>query len=186
MTPVMLNHAAWVTPDAEITADFYTRIMGMEIGSTVFDIHAPAGGEQIPFFHIFFRMKDGSTLAFFEAPGLPPRPHPSHPAYHIFDHIALQAESRDEVIEWKGWLESNGVAVFGPTDHNGLIFSIYFDDPVGIRLEITAPLDPHWNRHTEVGKVDLQQWVTTKKKAQMEGGDVRAALANLVRERHKR
>ncbi|MBI2800487.1 MAG: VOC family protein [Gammaproteobacteria bacterium] len=182
----MLNHAAWVTPDAELTADFYTRILGMEIASTVFDIHAPVGGEQIPFFHIFFRMKDGSTLAFFEAPGLPPRPHPSHPAYHIFDHIALQAESREEVIEWKSWLESNGVAVFGPTDHKGLIFSIYFDDPVGIRLEITTPLDPDWNRHTEIGKADLAMWSATKRKAQLEGCDARAALTELVRELRKR
>lgn len=186
LTPVMLNHAAWVTPDAEVTADFYTRVMGMEIGSTVMDIHSPIGGDEIPFFHIFFRMKDGSTLAFFEAPGLPPRSLPSHPAYRIFDHIALQAESMDQVLQWKNWLESNGVAVFGPTDHDGLIFSIYFDDPTGTRLEITAPLDPHWNQHTEAGKADLTTWIEAKKAAQQQGSDVRSALADLVRERRQR
>ncbi|MRU32189.1 VOC family protein, partial [Xylella fastidiosa subsp. multiplex] len=30
----MLNHAAWVTPDAAATTDIYTRIMGMELAST--------------------------------------------------------------------------------------------------------------------------------------------------------
>ena len=37
LTPMMLNHAAWVTPDAAATTDFYTRIMGMELASTVLD-----------------------------------------------------------------------------------------------------------------------------------------------------
>src|SRR5205085_5570468 len=73
LTPMMLNHAAWVTPDAAVTAEFYTRIMGMDLVSTVIEDTSPSTGLQIPYFHLFFRMADGSTLAFFEAPGvLPP------------------------------------------------------------------------------------------------------------------
>ena len=63
LTPMMLNHAAWVTPDAAATTDFYTRIMGMELASTVLDDSVPSTGDAIPYFHIFFRMGDGSTLA---------------------------------------------------------------------------------------------------------------------------
>ena len=63
LTPIMLNHAAYVTHDVAATADFYTRIMGMELASTVFDDSIPSTGDQIPYFHIFFRMQDGSTLA---------------------------------------------------------------------------------------------------------------------------
>ena len=72
LTPMMLNHAAWVTPDAETTAEFYTRIMGMDLVSTVIEDTSPSTGLEIPYFHLFFRMGDGSTLAFFEAPGVPP------------------------------------------------------------------------------------------------------------------
>ena len=32
LTPRMLNHAAYVTHDVAATADFYTRILGMELG----------------------------------------------------------------------------------------------------------------------------------------------------------
>ncbi len=94
LTPVMLNHAAWVTHDVEATANFYMHIMGMELASTVYDDKAPSTGDDFPYFHIFFRMQDGSTIAFFEAPGLPPRPEISHPAYEIFDHIAIRGVDR--------------------------------------------------------------------------------------------
>src|SRR3712207_5739374 len=78
LTPVMLNHAAWVTHDVEATANFYINVMGMELASTVYDDRVPSTGDDIPYFHIFFRMQDGSTIAFFEAIGLPkrlPAPH---------------------------------------------------------------------------------------------------------------
>ena len=60
LTPRMLNHAAYVTHDVAATADFYTRILGMELASTLFDDHVPSTGDDFPYFHIFFRMADGS------------------------------------------------------------------------------------------------------------------------------
>jgi catechol 2,3-dioxygenase-like lactoylglutathione lyase family enzyme len=186
LTPMMLNHAAWVTPDAAATTDFYTRIMGMELASTVLDDSVPSTGDAIPYFHIFFRMGDGSTLAFFEAPGVPPPSKSSHPAYDIFNHIALQAKDRAEVLKWYDWLKSQGVDVIGPTDHKGLILSIYFHDPAGIRLEITTPLDKEWNQHSQQAMADLKMWCDTKKKAQAENRDVPAALVDLIRETRKR
>lgn len=155
LTPLMLNHAAWVTHDVEATANFYTKIMGMELASTVYDDTIPSTGDPFAYFHIFFKMLDGSTIAFFEAPGLPLRPKVTHPAYDIFDHIALQANDREEVDRWADWLRENGVSIVGPTDHSGLIYSIYFHDPNQIRLEITTPLDPNWNDHGEKAQADL-------------------------------
>ena len=186
LTPLMLNHAAWVTPDAAVTTDFYTRIMGMPLASTVMDDSIPSTGDPIPYFHIFFRMGDGSTLAFFEAPGVPPPAKPSHPAYSLFNHIALQAKDRAEVLRWHEWLKSQGVDVIGPTDHKGLILSIYFHDPAGIRLEITTPLDKEWNRHTERGYADLKLWEDCKADAKANGKDVPAALIAMIKEVRKR
>jgi catechol 2,3-dioxygenase-like lactoylglutathione lyase family enzyme len=182
----MLNHAAWVTHDVEATADFYTRIMGMELASTIYDDRVPSTGQEFPYFHIFFRMQDGSTIAFFEAVGLPPRPEVAHPAYAVFDHIALEAKDRDEVERWREWLLENGVEVIGPVDHKGLIYSIYFHDPNGLRLEITAPLDREWNQHTEQGYRDLQMWCETKARAAAENRDVGEALLDLIRTQRKR
>lgn len=180
LTPIMLHHAAWVTHDVAATADFYTRIMGMELASTVMGDRIPSTGDDIPYFHIFFRMQDGSTLAFFEAPGVPLPAPPSHPAYDIFNHIALQASDREEVMRWHAWLIANDVEVVGPTDHDGLILSIYFHDPAGIRLEITTPLDKDWNRHTEKGYADLGAWVSCKEDARRQGQDVPQALLALI------
>ena len=186
LTPLMLNHAAWVTHDVEATASFYTRVMGMELASTIYDDNVPSTGDAFPYFHIFFSMQDGSTIAFFEAPGLPVRPKSTHPAYDVFDHIALQARDREEVDRWAGWLRQNEVSLIGPTDHKGMIYSIYFHDPNGIRLEITAPLDPDWNKHTEQGYADLKMWCDAKKKAEAEGKDVATEMVTLIREQRKR
>lgn len=186
LTPVMLNHAAWVTQDVAATADFYTRIMGMELASTVLDDHVPSTGEDIPYFHIFFRMADGSTIAFFEAPGVPPPAASTHPAYDTFNHFAMQARDRAEVMRWADWLRRNGIDVIGPTDHKGLILSIYFHDPNGIRLEITTPLDAQWNQHTTQGYEDLHAWVACKEQARRDGRDVPAALIDMIRTTRKR
>jgi catechol 2,3-dioxygenase-like lactoylglutathione lyase family enzyme len=182
----MLHHAAWVTHDVAATADFYTRIMGMEIASTVLDDRIPSTGDDFPYFHIFFRMGDGSTIAFFEAPGVPLPSEPSHPAYSLFNHFAMQTPNREEVMRWRDWLVSNGVEVVGPTDHKGMILSIYFHDPNGIRLEITTPLDEEWNKHTGQGYQDLAAWVKCKETAQREGKDVTTALVSMIQDIRKR
>jgi catechol 2,3-dioxygenase-like lactoylglutathione lyase family enzyme len=176
----MLSHAAWVTHDVEATAEFYMRIMGMELASTVVGARIPSTGEDIPYFHIFFRMADGSTIAFFEAPGLPKRATPTHPAYDVFDHIALRVKDHAEVDRWHAWLTQNNVPVVGPTDHDGLIYSIYFRDPNGVRLEITTPTDPEWNRHTERGKAALAWWCDGKRQAVSDGEAVGPALVRMI------
>ncbi len=186
LTPRMLNHLAYVTHDVAATADFYTRILGMELASTIFDDRVPSTGENFPYFHIFFRMADGSTIAFFECTDLPPAAKSTHPAYDTFNHVAMQAENPAEIRRWKAWLEQNGVEVLGPIDHKGLIESIYFHDPNGIRLELTTPLDPEWNRHTQQGYADLKLWVDTKEKAKREGRDPAKALIDMIHEAKKR
>ena len=184
LTPTMLNHAAWVTHDVAATYDFYTRIMGMEIASTVIDDKVPSTGDSFPYFHIFFKMKDGSTLAFFEAPGLPAPAKSTHPAYDIFTHIALEVSSKEDVDTWCSWLKENDIDIVGPTDH-GIIYSIYFFDPNGVRLEITTPLDKDWNNHTKDAKNDFALWVGTKEKAKTEGRNVVDALIKLAQERRE-
>lgn len=182
MVPRMLNHAAWVTHDVAATADFYTRVLGMELASTIFDERVPSTGDEFPYFHIFFRMGDGSTIAFFECPALPLPAAASHPAYDVFNHFAMQVDGHEEIVRWKNWLVECGVDVLGPIDHKGMIESIYFHDPNGLRLELTTPVDPQWNRHTEQGQHDLRMWVETKERARAEGRNVSEALRALIRD----
>ena len=186
LTPRMLNHAAWVTHDVAATADFYTRILGMELASTIFDDHVPSTGDKFPYFHIFFRMGDGSTLAFFGVADLPLPAKPSHPAYDVFNHTALQVKDPAELRVWRDWLVANGVDLIGPVNHKGMIESIYFYDPNGYRLELTIPLDKEWNRHTSQGYADLKKWVDTKEAARREGRDPGKDLVEMIREERKR
>lgn len=178
--PQRLNHLARVTHDVAATADFYSRILGMDIASTIMDDHVPSTGDAFPYFHIFFRMADGSTLAFFECAELPAPARPSHPAYDIFDHVALQVPDVATLRRWKDWLLEQRVQVLGPVDHKGLLQSIYFRDPNGYRLELTTPIDPDWNRHGSRARADLRAWVDAKNEALRAGTNVSAAMADLI------
>jgi catechol 2,3-dioxygenase-like lactoylglutathione lyase family enzyme len=181
----MLSHVAYVTHDTSATARFYTQILGMELVAAVMDDAIPSTGDPVPYFHSFFRMGDGSTIAFFEAPELPARSEPSHPAYGVFQHLALEVESPAAVDAWKTWLEECGIEVLGPVDHQ-IIYSIYFHDPNGIRLELTAPLDSKWNDQGERARASLAEWEEVKRKAEQDGRGMVAALTELTKLRSHR
>jgi catechol 2,3-dioxygenase-like lactoylglutathione lyase family enzyme len=181
--PQMLSHLAYVTPDAEATVDFYTRVMGMEFVLAVMDDKVPSTGEPFPYFHIFFRLGDGSTIAFFEAPGLPSRPPATHPAYEVFDHLALQVDSTEKVEAWAEKLRSMGIDVLGPVDHH-IIYSIYFHDPINdLRLEITTPLTPDWNDQADAASRSLGEWAAAKRRARESGGDTTEELLRTIKDR---
>jgi len=126
-----------------------------------------------------------STIAFFEAPELPPPAGITHPAYGVFQHLALQVASRQVVDGWKEWLVAQGVDVLGPVDHK-IIYSIYFHDPNGIRLEITAVLDPAWNDQGEQARASLAEWEQVKAGARETGRDLVDVLGDLTRRRSHR
>jgi glyoxylase I family protein len=178
--PVRLSHLALVTHDAAATTEFYTTVMRMPLATAVMHERVPSTNDDMPYIHIFFTMQDGSTLAFFEAPSLPEAAEPSHPAYGVFQHIALEVASVDEVDEWKSWVESHGVSVVGPVDHT-IIYSIYFHDPNGNRLEITTPLVADWNDRPARAGQAMSAWAKTKQAAIDHGDDVVESLRQLVR-----
>jgi len=179
----MLSHLAYVTPDAEGTVDFYTRVMRMELVLAVMDDKVPSTGAPFPYLHIFFRLGDGSTLAFFEALGLPRRNPTPHPAYEVFDHLALQVDSVAEVDAWHEHLVAEGLDVLGPVDHK-IIYSIYFRDPINdLRLEITTPTDPEWNNRPDDAQDALADWIAAKKRAKDSGVDETEELTRVIKAR---
>jgi glyoxylase I family protein len=183
--PKMLSHVAYVTDDTAATTRFYTEILGMELVAAVMDDAIPSTGDPVPYFHSFFKMQDGSTVAFFEAPELPPPSGVTHPAYAVFQHLALEVESIEAVDAWHEWLEANDVDVLGPVNHK-IIYSIYFHDPNGIRLELTTPLDPTWNDQGAQAQESLREWEEVKRVAREGGQGVVAALAELTQRRSHR
>ena len=181
-TPSKHHHLAYTTHDMRATIDFYTRILGMPLVGAVVDDRIPSTGEAYPYLHTFFRMSDGACLAFFESPGVPKMPPVEHPAHKTFNHGALEVPTREEVNRWYDWLRAKGLDVLR-VDH-GIIYSIYFFDPVnGIPLELTATLDPTWNEHPREAQAVVEQWFTTKRRAEAEGRDVAIALREFTQVR---
>lgn len=172
--PRMLHHVTYVTYDSAATTDFYTRIMGMPLVATVMDDHLPSTGDRTPYFHTFFQMGDGATIAFFESPGLPDLPPYPSSAFDNFNHLALEVPSKDDVNAWNRWLNINGVDV-RLVDH-GIIYSIYFHDPNGVRLEITTNVTHAWKENGVEAAAALQEWVDAKSA----GGDVDGRLRALI------
>jgi catechol 2,3-dioxygenase-like lactoylglutathione lyase family enzyme len=166
--PARLNHLAYVTHDTAATVKFWTEVMQMPLVEAVMSERVPSTGDPFPYVHFFFRLQDGSTIAFFEAVGLPPRPEPTHPAYLVFDHLALEVGTPAEVDEWHDRLTAHGVDIIGPVNH-GIIYSVYFHDPNGIRLEITTPLAADWNDRPQVARDIVGSWLAAKREAEVSG-----------------
>ena len=131
-----LHHFAWRCRDAEETRAFYEDLLGLPLVHLIRLDHVPSTGEYCPYVHIFFRMGDGSYIAFFDlGDATAAAPSPNTPAW--VNHIALRVGSVAEVEAAKARLEAAGVEVLGVTDHT-IIQSIYFFDPNGLRVELTA------------------------------------------------
>lgn len=133
-----LHHFAYRCRDAEETRHFYEDILGLPLYHYIRADVVPSTGEYCPYVHIFFRMTDGSCLAFFDlGDNVLSAPSPNTPAW--VNHIALRVESIAQLEAMKARLEGHGIDVLGVTNHR-VFQSIYFFDPNGIRLELCAQL----------------------------------------------
>ncbi len=132
-----LHHFAWRCRDAEETRRFYEDLLGLPLVHVIQKDHVPSTGEYCPYVHIFFRMRDGSCIAFFDlGDGQAAEPSPNTPAW--VNHIALRVAGPDDLEAMRQRLLAHGVEVLGVTNHDDYIHSIYFFDPNGIRLELTT------------------------------------------------
>jgi glyoxylase I family protein len=131
-----VHHVAYRCLDATETVDFYTNVIGLKFAHAVSQDRVPSTQEFSPHIHIFFELGDGSYLAFFElAKALPPQKDPNTPDW--VQHLALEVVDETALHEGKRRLTERGIEVVGPTDH-GFCKSIYFFDPSGHRMEMTA------------------------------------------------
>lgn len=132
-----LHHAAFRCKDARATVEFYTTVLGLKFSHAMGEDHVPSTGQYSPHIHIFFEMEDGSSIAFFEAPNDPGNMRDLESPGWI-QHFAFEVDSVDTVLESRERLQALGLDVVGPTNHDDFITSIYFHDPSGHRLELTA------------------------------------------------
>ena len=157
-----LHHAAYRCRDSEQTRAFYEDFLGLPFVAAV-ELKESQTGRDVHVLHTFFRLDDGSHLAFFEAPTDPIE----FKDWADFDlHIALEVE-RDvlEPMLEKG--KAAGVETRGISDH-GWLESIYFRDPNGYVIELCARTPAHDDTlaaDPEVTRAKLAQWQANKPKA---------------------
>lgn len=131
-----LYHFAYPARDADETRHFYEDILGLPLVNCMTSERVPSTGEETPYAHFFFELGDGSYIAFFDLPDYEtPAPSPNTPAW--VQHFAIETGSTENVDVMHRRLVDNGVEVLGPVNH-GFVYSIYFFDPNGLRLEIAA------------------------------------------------
>lgn len=127
-----LHHAAYRCRDSEETRVFYEEFLELKFAHAL-KIDLTQSGREASVLHTFYEMGDGSFLAFFEEPGA----EFDFKAQRDFDlHIALEVDpSTLKRMFEKG--KSSGVETRGVSDH-GFIDSIYFRDPNGYVIELSA------------------------------------------------
>jgi len=132
-----LHHNAYRCRDSEETRRFYEDFLGLPLAETL-DIKETKSGRRTGTLHTFYRMDDGSFLAFFEVPDMPF----TFKDQHDYDlHIALEVKPDDlKRMFAKG--KAAGIETRGISDH-GMIDSIYFRDPNGYVIELTAKRPNH-------------------------------------------
>ena len=158
-----LHHNAYRCRDSEETRKFYEDFLGLPLVNA-FKIETTMTGRNTGagVLHSFFRLDDGSALAFFEAPDMPFE----FKEQHDFDlHIALEV-SPEHLREMFAKGRAQGREVRGISDHK-FIDSIYFRDPNGYVIELTAKkaghdaaMDPAKSRARDI----LNQWQAHKPK----------------------
>ena len=131
-----LNVDHWALPifDVEATYRFYTDVLELPLLSSLSG--DDWGGK--PWLMMIFGAADGRQLALCALRGGRRPAQGNLPA--DVRHFAFSVPSKRDQANWKKRLKAHGVA-FSEEDH-GTQQSLYFQDPNGIMLEITAPPSP--------------------------------------------
>ena len=154
-----LHHNAYRCRDSEETRAFYEEFLGLPLVQTL-ELAQTKTERATHALHTFYRLDDGSHLAFFETTdfGFDFKPQ------HDYDlHIALEVGA--EVLQpmlAKG--RALGIECRGPSDH-GMIDSIYFRDPNGYVIELCAKRANHdalMDPATNGARGVLQRWMADK------------------------
>jgi catechol 2,3-dioxygenase-like lactoylglutathione lyase family enzyme len=155
-----LHHNAYRCRDSEETRGFYEDFLGLPLADA-FEISETRTGRGTRALHSFYRLGDGSFLAFFEVPDSPFE----FKAQHDYDlHIALEVDPATLADMFERG-KAAGIETRGIADHGWFIRSIYFRDPNGYVIELAAPTDSAADYAAEAERKAhdrLAQWQSTK------------------------
>lgn len=130
MANLSMDHIALRVRDPAATLSFYADTLGLKLVG----VHEGEGWEGMDWLMMIFALGDGRQLALCALDG-PMDETPS--GVSDLPHYAFSAKDEAALDEWRARLKAHAVR-FGEENH-GIQTSIYFKDPSGVTLEITAP-----------------------------------------------
>jgi catechol 2,3-dioxygenase-like lactoylglutathione lyase family enzyme len=155
-----LHHNAYRCRDSEETRRFYEDFLGLPLSHTL-EIRESRSGRKTETLHTFYRLGDGSYLAFFEAPDMPFE----FKRQHDYDlHIAVEVDRPTLDAKFEDG-KARGIETRGVSDH-GFIHSIYFRDPNGYVIELTMKMPEHdeaMDPARNHARAKLERWQSAKK-----------------------
>jgi catechol 2,3-dioxygenase-like lactoylglutathione lyase family enzyme len=156
-----LHHNAYRCRDSEETRLFYEEFLGLPLVNTL-NLSETKTGRATHTLHTFYRLDDGSHLAFFETDDFPFE----FKQQHDYDlHLALEV-APEALQPMLAKARARGIECRGPSDH-GIIESIYFRDPNGYIIELCAKRAEHdalMNPATNGARDELRRWTARKVK----------------------
>lgn len=145
-----LDHVAIPIKDAAATFKFYSEVLGLPL----LEAHEGDDWGGMPWLMMIFAAADDRQLAFIAFKGgksaktnLPGDAR----------HYAFSLASKPQLKAWKKKLESAKIK-FAEEDH-GSQQSIYFEDPNGTMLEITAPASAKAAKRNPAAGDTINDWV---------------------------
>jgi glyoxylase I family protein len=132
------NHIDLGTKDMEATRAFYEDVLGFPlVRADLVEL-----GDKGCMKHFFFDIGNGQLLGFMSGEDVEDYPRDFDSGINkglglargVY-HFAFDSDSPESLEATKAHLESHGVKVRGPMDHEGWSQSIYFEDPNGLQLE---------------------------------------------------
>lgn len=157
-----LHHCAYRCRDSEETRQFYEGFLGLPLSATL-EFEESKTGRQTRVLHTFYALDDGSFLAFFEAPD---------EAFEFREqrdydlHLALEIPY-DALVPMLEKGKQTGIPTRGVSDHD-FVHSIYFRDPNGYVVELTAKTPKHdalVDPSRNDARQKLERWQATKNSA---------------------
>ncbi|MFN8020219.1 MAG: VOC family protein [Acidimicrobiales bacterium] len=148
--PNGVHHLAIATRDMKAQIEFFTDVLGGEL-KALYWMHGVANT-----FHAFVELSPTCYIAFQQHPDNPADPilgvtHAGNAGGNAtagtMQHLALNVDSLDELLEMRDRIRSRGVPVIGPMNH-GMCQSMYFAGPEHLALEIATG-----------GGIDERAWI---------------------------
>ena len=158
-----IHHVAYRCHDAKATVEWYRKHLHMDFVLAIAEDQVPSTGAPDPYMHVFLDAGRGNVLAFFELPNSPPMGRDANTPDWV-QHIAFKVDSLATLEATKARLEAAGIEVVGPTEHT-IFKSIYFFDPNGHRLELSADTATS-DMNARLDRVKwgmLEEWNRTKR-----------------------